>query len=327
MTRDLPLVLALDGGGTKSELALADREGEVVFFARGRSTSLMDSPDWRQQLSELFSSASHLRQRVVHSVLGAPGYGEVRRIDAELDSALALLVAGPSNIVNDVELALDGAFLDRAGIVVLAGTGSMAMARHAEGEIVRVGGWSSIFGDEGSAYWIGREALSYASRAIDGRIGGIDFALGLFRLLKLNASDPIDALVGWCRAGADTRTAVAGIARSVDTLAAGGDPTAKAILRRAADHLSAHIHSVQRRLHMPGPLPWSFAGSVFESRTVLHELIARHGEPEQPELVPIAGGLWRAARHARWNTDAAWVGRLRNSLRRQCEARAGLDLG
>jgi glucosamine kinase len=314
VTVESSLVLAVDGGGTKTELALADREGQIAFCMCGGGTNLMNNQDWRQHLDELFIAASSLLPRVVFSVFGIPGYGEVNRFDRRLESAAAELFAGPRRVMNDVELALDGAFLDRTGIVVLAGTGSMAMARDAQGRAVRVGGWGDIFGDEGSAFWIGREALAQASRALDGRLDAVGFASAILRSLDLDTDAAYDGMMGWCYGGSHGRSAVAAVAKTVDRLAETGDRTALAVLGAAADHLSAHITATLLRLRETRPLPWSFAGSVFESRTVLEHLIAQHGEPTRPRLPPIAGGLWRAAREAEWGTDNSWVQRLGESL-------------
>ena len=163
MVADSRLVLAVDGGGTKTELALADRRGEVVFRAHGAGSNAMDNEGWREQLDTLFASASELLPFTAHAILGLPGFGEIRQIDALMRSAATELFPGPHHVMNDVELALDGAFLGRPGILVLAGTGSMAMARDDQGHVVRVGGWGHFFGDEGSAFWIGRQALAQTS--------------------------------------------------------------------------------------------------------------------------------------------------------------------
>ena len=315
MSARAPLVLAVDGGGTKTELALADRDGRLVALARGAGTNLMDNDGWREQLVELFAGAAPYLPRVEFAILGLPGFGEVRRFDERLLATAADLFSGPRQAVNDVELALDGAFLDSTGIVILAGTGSMAMARDARGRTVRVGGWGETFGDEGSAFWIGRQALAHATRALDGRIDAIDFANAILTSLGLDAANPYDALMGWCYGAQHSRSAIAAVAKAVDALAEAGGPVALAILRRAAEHLSAHIAAIQRHLQEAGRLPWSFGGSVLESRTIGDALIAWHGEPAPPRLSPIAAGLWRAARQVGWSIDDSWIQRLGESVR------------
>ncbi len=313
------LVLALDGGGTKTELALADRSGDVVFLARAKSTNPMDNPNWRAEFEKLFGAAAELLPRACFAVLGQPGYGEVRRIDALAAAVAADLFPGRRRVINDVEMALDGAFLDVTGILILAGTGSMAMARDGSGAVVRVGGWGDAFGDEGGAYWIGHRALACVSQGLDGRIEVDGFVAGIFTDLGLDAGDPHDALMGWCYALSDRRSGIAAVAKSVDRLAESGDATALAILGEAAEHLSLHMTTI-RRLAGMDLLPWSHARRVFGSRTILRTLAARHGEPSPPSLPPIGGGLWRAAHETAWHVDNVWISRLAENLHRRREA-------
>src|SRR5207248_9614696 len=72
-------------------------------------------------------------------------------------------------VVNDALIALAAGAGDAPGIVVIAGTGSIVYGRKARDEAARAGGWGHIIGDEGSGYWIGREALAAVMRAVDGR--------------------------------------------------------------------------------------------------------------------------------------------------------------
>jgi N-acetylglucosamine kinase len=282
----------------------------------------MDSPDWREQLAGLFRAASDLEPQSRFAVLGLPGYGEVRRLDALAAAAAADFFPGRRRVVNDVEMALDGAFLDVTGILILAGTGSMAMARDGRGEVVRVGGWGDAFGDEGSGFWIGREALARTSRALDGRIEAGEFAAGILATLGLDARDGHDALMGWCYALSERRSGIAAVARHVDQLAESGDATALAILREAAEHLSDHMTAIRRHLANADASPWSYAGRVFDSLIMRRSLAARHGEPLPPRLSPIGGGLWRAASEAGWTIDDNWVRRLGENLDRRRQAAA-----
>jgi N-acetylglucosamine kinase-like BadF-type ATPase len=316
VSSDSELILAVDGGGTKTVLAFANRDGELVFLDQGASSNPMDNERWREQLSQLFTAAGHLLPSTVHAVFGLPGFGEIKRFDELMRSAAADLSSAPHHVMNDVELALDGAFVGRPGVLLLAGTGSMAMARDAGGQVLRVGGWGEIFGDEGSAFWIGREALSATSQALDGRTDAVDFANGILSGLGLDIGGGCDALMSWCYGSQRLRSAVAGVARFVDALARSGNRTALAILNSAADHLSAHLTAIRRCMKGAQPATWSYAGGVFESRVIGAMLARRHGKPRPPRLPPIAGGLWRAAREAGWRTDDAWIEKLAESTRR-----------
>jgi glucosamine kinase len=312
-----PLVMAIDGGGTTTTLAFANSAGEIVFRAQGASSNPMDNMKWRSNLSDLFASAGSLPASVTHAVFGFAGFGEILRFDESMSAAATELFSGSFTLKNDVELALDGAFCDRSGVLLLAGTGSMAMARDAEGKVHRVGGWGDIFGDEGSAYWIGREALSNASQAVDGRLDATAFAQAILYGLGLDSLNEYQALMGWCYESKHVRSAVAGVAPLVDSLARSGDPIALSILSRAADHLSAHLDTLMNRVNASHDRRWSFAGGVFESAIIASHLESRHGKPRPPRLIPVAGGLWRAAKEAMWPIDEAWIATLaESSLRR-----------
>src|SRR5581483_4502923 len=115
-----------------------------------------------------FASSSRFKLRAV--VVGSTGYGRAadrRRLEAELRRA-----AAKARVLTDLELAWAGAF-EKEGVLVLAGTGSVAFGKDARGRRARVGGLGPYLGDEGSAFWIGREwlrgrsedeALAYAHR-------------------------------------------------------------------------------------------------------------------------------------------------------------------
>jgi N-acetylglucosamine kinase len=186
----------------------------------------------------------------------------------------------------------------------------MAMARDHHGRVVRVGGWGHFFGDEGSAFWIGRQALARTSRVLDGRLDEVDFARGILAGLGVEGEDGYYGLMSWCFEAPHLRSAIAGVARTVDMLAQKRHRTALAILSEAADHLSAHMSATPFPEEGGPPLPWSFAGSVFESDTIRKIMSERHGTPYSPRLCPTAGGLWRAALEAGWSVDSAWIARL-----------------
>jgi N-acetylglucosamine kinase len=119
--------------------------------------------------------------------------------------------------------------------------------------------------------------------------------------------------MGWCYESKHVRSTVAGVAPIVDVLSRSGDPTALSILRRAADYLSAHLDALLNRVEASYDRRWSFAGGVFESAIVASDLESRHGEAQPPRLIPVAGGLWRAAKEAAWPIDDAWIAMLAES--------------
>jgi N-acetylglucosamine kinase-like BadF-type ATPase len=310
-----PLVLGLDGGGSKTLLAMAGRDGAARLLAWGGGINPLDDADWRDRLAGVLAAAAPVLARVRQATLGLPAYGEVAAVSAAQQAAVAALLAVPTLIENDVQIAFEAAFTDRPGVLMLAGTGSMAWGGDGDGNSVRVGGWGDGFGDEGSAWWIGHAAIALTSRVLDGRRDGRDFADAILTAVGLERDDPHGALIGWYYGLAQRRAEVARLGRVVDELAERGDALAAALLGEAADHLAQHVEAAGRRLGIAGPLAWSFAGGVFASRTMLRLLNQRLGTPPQPPLLPpIGGALWRAARAAGWRTEAGWIARLAASI-------------
>jgi N-acetylglucosamine kinase len=310
MTHAPELVLGVDAGGTKTLLAIADRSGVVQFSTQGPTLDPTGSPRWTSEIERLIGSVGVYMPNVRSAALGLPFFGEIQSISqAQLDIC-ATLFSVNHEVVNDVQVAFDGAFAGRGGVLLLAGTGSMAWAGDGSGPDIRVGGWGDAFGDEGSAYWIGREALSETARALDGRAPDIGFAHALLDGLRLAEAD----LIGWSHAEATRRSKIASVAKLVSDLARVNE-TARAILERAGDRLYEHAKAGFARSGLPESADWSYAGGVFSSEVVLGRLISRIGRaPVPPLLPPIGGALLRAALRSGWRTDAAWVGSLARSL-------------
>ena len=153
-------------------------------------------------------------------------------------------------VVNDALIALVAGARDEPGIVIIAGTGSIVYGRNAAGEAARAGGWGHMIGDEGSGYWIGREALAAVMRGGDGR--GPETGAhrrdprALRRRRRLAAAAhrlrPRSAADERRRARADRRSA----------LPTEGDAVATRILERAAEELVLAARSVAARLEMRG---------------------------------------------------------------------------
>jgi glucosamine kinase len=306
-------VLGLDGGGSKTAHAYANREGEVVgpFYAPGINP--FDQPEWESGLSSLLG-AHPAPGLLSHATLGLPGYGESPTVSARQLELSSELLPCPLSVMNDVEAAFVGAFAGGPGALLLAGTGSMAWAGNGQRQ-VRSGGWGDGFGDEGSAYWIGRQALSLASQGLDGRWPDAEFAEGL--LTPLFGKVPEQAqLLDWYFGLTHTRSGVAALARAVDALAEAQQTTALRLLGEAADQLARHVQAARKLLGEP-ELPWSYAGSVLSSRTILSRLVSTlGGAPLTPRLPPLGGALFHAARQAGFNADHHWQMSLTTALLR-----------
>lgn len=161
-------------------------------------------------------------------------------------------------VTTDAEAALEDAFAGGPGIIVIAGTGSIAWGRSADGRTTRAGGWGQRFGDEGSGYAIGIAALRATAQTHDGR--GAATALVRPVLRHTGVVEP-EALIAW--AAAASKADIAALAPTVLAAAEEGDEVAGHLATRAGAELAMHVVALARRL---GPwldtLPLALAGGL-----------------------------------------------------------------
>lgn len=175
----------------------------------------------------------------------------------------------------------------------------------------RVGGWGDAFGDEGSAYWIGRTALGIVSQHLDGRRASADFTRDLLHRLGIAT----DALIGWTYGHANPRAGVAAVAAHVSALAQTGDPEAGVVMAQAAAHLAMLGRTAAAACGAHHPVDWSFAGGVFNDPTLLTATLkSMNTLPVTPRLPPVGGAVLLAAKQAGWRVDPDFIARLAASL-------------
>lgn len=303
------LILGIDGGGSKVLAALADRSGQVVKTARGGGVNPMDNPGWREGLDTVLRPFAEITE--IGAVAAAlPAYGEVSRLSALQEQAIAeTFPAAKRHVLNDVEAAHFGALSGQPGILILSGTGSMAWARDEDGCSARVGGWGDMIGDEGSAYAIGRAALSLISQAIDGRARPTALTDAVFDALSLDRTDPMNALGDWVTGLERPRAGIAALAEVVDRVARTGDAGANALMEQAADELARHVSAIAP--HCASDADWTYAGGTFASPALLAALTHRIGRaPVPPRLPPIGGALLAAAQCLGWPLEDGFVGQI-----------------
>ena len=170
-------------------------------------------------------------------------------------------------VTTDAVTALAGATAGGRGVITIAGTGSIAFGRNAEGRTARAGGWGHIFGDEGGAFDIVRQGLRAALRMEEG--WGPPTVL---RAALLAATESRDANQVMHRFYTDEwpRSRVAILAPIVDGAAVEGDPVALEILNGAAVQLAMLAASVRGQLWKAGdPVEMAYIGGVFQSGLLL----------------------------------------------------------
>jgi N-acetylglucosamine kinase-like BadF-type ATPase len=237
-------------------------------------------------------------------VAGVAGAGreeereELRQALRTEDFADRLLVTA------DIDLALAAAVGDRPGIVVTAGTGSVAVARDPAGRVHRSGGLGWQMGDEGSGYAIGRAALGAVGRAADGRSPRTELTP---LLLKATHSESLEQLVRWAAAAGVPE--VAALAPAVAEAAQGGDTIAAGIMDYAARELAALVFRLLPHFGVDERAPVDTAtngGLLFHESPLSRILRAKLAEEprlrvRETPLDPATGAIHLAAKH-RLNT-------------------------
>lgn len=276
-----PLVIGVDGGGTKTEAVLARVEVDGTLHRIGRCTagpsnlqlSSFDAitGEVSRSLSGLFKGPAEDRSGVEAVCFCMAGAGNERLRQRFEAWAQGARLAAQILVTHDARCLVAAGTRRDAGIALIAGTGSLAYARNAAGNQSRCGGWGSLFGDEGSAHWLSLAAFRAASQALDGRgpptqlVAALSEWLGCGRpeqwLAKLRTLEP---------------HAIASAAKIVSQLAAAEDTVARQLTDRCAVELSRMVVVLAERCFLDQPVDLAVAGGL-----ILHNERIRQSVLEQ----------------------------------------------
>ncbi len=281
--------MGIDGGGSSVRVVITTPDLTVVSSAQGGSANPNSaSRELAAQAIQETVWAALADARLGFGEIAAVGVGIAGTITARdwvRATVAAALPTATIAIASDFEIALIGAQGERLGVLILAGTGSVAFGINEAGQSAQVGGWGYLLGDEGSGYSLGLKALQAVVRAADGR----DQATGLTDavLAMLGLSTPQD-LIQWVYAPNRTRD-IARIAPLV--LEATDDPVARLIIAQSIDELVLAAQTVIRRLKIKTPA-FAFAGGLLtEINPISRGLCAALGLPSipVPKYSPVIG--------------------------------------
>lgn len=271
----MPWVLGVDGGGNKTVALVANEKGKVL--GRGEAGPANYHTVGLGRAVEAIRSATQVAigdSGLVPQALAACFFavaGVDRPVDRQvMASALAGLDLGGRVLLDhNAAATLAGATGNRPGVVLVAGTGSIAYGENEDGRTARSGGYGPVLGDEGSAYDIGRRALLAAIRHEDGRCP----ATALTELLKerfmLDSMLDLTHLVHG-DPPALGRAEISHLAPVVIQTAGAGDAVAKEILRVAGRELGLAGASVLSKLQFISPeVPVAGSGDVFSAGNIL----------------------------------------------------------
>ncbi len=284
------VVVGIDAGGTRTVCQLADADGGLLAEARGPGANLQNSGELHVEkvlFDVLHAATSGAAGWPAAVCLGMAG---VDRPDdaATVRGILSRLVPRSQIVVvNDALIALEAGVPGAPGVVLIAGTGSIAYGRDRDGRSARAGGWGFVLGDEGSGYWLGRQALRAVVRASDGR--GPQTGLTPRVLAHYEVSRPQD-LVREIYYGRFKPSTVAAVAGLVEGAAGDGDELALHLIETGARELSLAARSVCDRLSLPrGPVV--LAGGMFRAVPRLRQAVTQTLTTQAPGLLvtPLEG--------------------------------------
>lgn len=270
--------IGIDGGGTHTRVRIANGDGVTVSEISVRQTVKFFEIGFEEsalRITALIVRAAKKAHAPVNAIsgicIGLAGNGresDQRRLRKHLTGELRKSGISPKQLrlESDAAIALPGALGDKPGVVLICGTGAIAIGRTSKNKIVRVGGWGRIFGDEGSGYWIGVQALNAVGKELDGRAPHTALTNAVFKTFtKLKDREP-RVLRSAIASGA---IRVEDIASLVSKCAAAGDKTARVILKHAADELCDQLAAMHRsNFRNAKNVPLVLHGSVVEHSTV-----------------------------------------------------------
>ena len=265
--------VGIDGGASKTHFVLCDEQGQIVAQYISAEISCAELGVGRvcktlaQGMDALCKNIAP--RNIVGLCIGIPCYGEHPKTDAttaqEIQRALPPL---PLRFENDVALACAGSLALQSGIVILAGTGSMAWGCDRHKEPGRCGGWSEFFSDEGSGYWLGRRTLEMFFKQADGRIekGRLyDIVRTYFHLDEdRELLDKMDEL-GYSRKN------VAALQPLLADAARAGDESARQLYKQAAQELALMVRGLRKNMELEPSSLLSYSGGLFDAGDLVLE--------------------------------------------------------
>jgi N-acetylglucosamine kinase-like BadF-type ATPase len=296
--------LGIDGGQSSTTALIANENGQIVGQGRGGPCNHASGDEGRRKFFNAVGSC--VRQACEQAGL-VPGEIQFESACLGLSGGAAdkrqysreLIRADRLEITHDAEIALTGAIAGEPGLIVIAGTGSMAFGRNARGRTARAGGWGYVFGDEGGGFDLTRQALRAALRMEEG--WGPETTLRALLLASTGSSD-INSLLHRFYTSDFTRPQIAAFSQLVTQATEAGDFVAAEILRAAATELATYVKGVYTTLfHADERIEVAYIGGVFRSTP----LLARFTElvrdqtgitPGPPRFGPAAGAVIQAMR-------------------------------
>jgi N-acetylglucosamine kinase-like BadF-type ATPase len=266
---NVPCFLGIDGGGTKTHAIITTASYKIIgegFSGAsnpvrvGFDTAVANINQAIKQACEQAQIAPHDIAAGCAAIAGISHPIHYHTMRKALDARLRM---DHLELVTDARAALEGALDGRQGLVLIAGTGSIAMGMNEARKVERSGGWGPTLGDEGSGYDIARQALKAVAASFDGRAPRTLLTERICRELGITSAKDLPGVIYNNEAAS---TQIASLARQVADAAAEGDAVARGILAQAGRDLGELAVSVIHKLHLESAaFRVAYVGSVFKA--------------------------------------------------------------
>lgn len=319
-----PFYLGVDGGQSHTEAIVADAQGNILGRGRGGPSNHAEQPGGRERLRRAIvdSVGSALRaagaRSIANTEFAAAHCAMTGGADFKEQIIGSILCAIHLEVGHDSPAALAGATAGGPGIVVIAGTGSVAYGESSEGKHLRVGGWGYLFGDEGGGFWVALQGIKRAMLDYDGF--GEKTVLGSLALEHFSSAD-LQTLSMAVYRDDITRDRLATFATIVHRAAHLGDNVARNIFEEGGSFLAALARTVSRRLQLdPRELQVACVGGVFRGELMREAFKLSLGEQLPganiipPRFDPAIGALLLAYRRAAIECTPALLQNLEKGL-------------
>ena len=258
--------LGIDAGASATKWVLISDSGTMASGRRDAMDGHIYRESSLQRMRRVLSEISEeIKESKVSAVyMGITGVTQDGSIEREIETCFKC----PSRVVSDIELAYRANFEVGDGILLYAGTGSVAYAIDENSEAHKIGGWGYLLGDEGAGYWIGKEAIRLSLFEIEKKSRIKEGSLFDQILKEIQAGDwnGIKTFVY-----SKDRAEIAALSKIVDRAAEAGDPEAISILKKAASHLGELVNRTDGVL-VRKSLPVKFTGGISGSKILYQEL-------------------------------------------------------
>lgn len=319
------VLVGVDGGGSSTTVAVVDKDGSLLGIEKGGPSRLetVGTDKARDQISECLKAALRKASLGVENIDimsfgfggldSAPKKRQAEKIAEEVAPGIETIIE------NDAAVGLFSGTFGRAGISLIAGTGTLLVGINESGLRDRVDGWGHLFGDLGSAYYLGREAVRKSLEHFDGR--GEETILTRMIVEELEISE-ISEVMDYFYGRENEAMNIAELSPLVDRAAERGDKVANLILDSAARELRRSVLTLIKKLNMGSmkTLRIVLIGGVFNSKKLTKTLKSfireEHSNVDfvRPDWDPVTGAVVFAMKAIEDSIDKSTIRRLKKEF-------------